>query len=66
MLDDIAHNRGMPAQVDKSAFEVGKNLALTPGAVVFQNPVLELIQYTPTTDKVYERPPPAIKPPDDD
>jgi polyhydroxyalkanoate synthase subunit PhaC len=56
MLDDIAHNRGLPAQVDKSAFAVGKNLALTPGAVVFRNPVLELIQYAPTTDQVYERP----------
>jgi polyhydroxyalkanoate synthase len=56
MLEDIAHNRGMPAQVDKSAFAVGKNLALTPGAVVFHNSMLELIQYAPTTDQVYERP----------
>ncbi len=56
MLDDMAHNRGMPAQVDTSAFTVGQNLALTPGAVVFRNPVLELIQYTPTTEQVYARP----------
>jgi polyhydroxyalkanoate synthase len=56
MLDDIAHNRGMPAQVDRSAFEVGESLALTPGAVVFQNPVLELIQYSPLTQQVSERP----------
>ncbi len=56
MLDDIAHNRGMPAQVDKSAFALGKNLAVSPGAVVFQNPVLELIQYTTITERVYERP----------
>ena len=56
MLDDIAHNRGLPAQVDKSAFALGKNVAVSPGAVVFQNPVLELIQYNTITEQVYERP----------
>jgi polyhydroxyalkanoate synthase subunit PhaC len=56
MLHDLQVNKGMPAQVDTSAFEVGKNLALTPGAVVFRNPVLELIQYAPITDTVYARP----------
>jgi polyhydroxyalkanoate synthase len=56
MLSDIAENRGMPAQVDKSAFEVGKNIALSRGAVVFRNDVLELIQYEPLTEKVHARP----------
>ncbi len=56
LLQDIASNQGMPAQVDTRAFEVGRDLALTPGAVVFRNEVLELIQYTPTTAKVYARP----------
>jgi poly[(R)-3-hydroxyalkanoate] polymerase subunit PhaC len=37
---DIRHNKGMPTQVDRSAFEVGKNLALSRGAVVFRNEVL--------------------------
>ena len=46
----------MPSQVDRTAFQVGKNLALTPGAVVFKNEVLELIQYAPATDQVYRRP----------
>jgi polyhydroxyalkanoate synthase len=56
LLDDFVNNGGLPAQVDKNAFAVGRNLALFPGSVVFRNPVLELIQYAPTTESVYERP----------
>lgn len=56
MLSDLVENRGMPAQVDKQAFQVGKNIGLSPGAVVFRNDVLELIQYAPTTPEVYSRP----------
>ncbi|MCY1274240.1 Poly(3-hydroxyalkanoate) polymerase subunit PhaC [compost metagenome] len=53
---DLVSNGGMPSQVDKSAFEVGGNLATTEGAVVFRNEALELIQYQPTTELVHERP----------
>jgi polyhydroxyalkanoate synthase subunit PhaC len=53
---DMLKNQGMPAQVDKSAFEVGKNLGTSKGAVVFRNEVLELIQYAPATEQVYGRP----------
>jgi polyhydroxyalkanoate synthase subunit PhaC len=62
MLEDIASNHGMPAQVDKSAFKVGGNLACTSGAVVFKNEVLELIQYTSMTPTVHRRPLLAIPP----
>lgn len=62
MLEDVAQNHGMPSQVDKSAFQVGGNLACTPGAVVFRNEVLELIQYAAGTDSVYRRPLLAIPP----
>ncbi|MFP3553098.1 alpha/beta fold hydrolase [Paraburkholderia sp. SIMBA_049] len=56
LVTDMLQNQGMPAQVDKTAFKVGKNLGTSPGAVVFRNEVLELIQYAPATEHVYARP----------
>ena len=43
-------------QSDSSMFEVGRNLAITPGKVIYQNELMQLIQYTPSTEKVLKRP----------
>ncbi|MEG0862299.1 MAG: class II poly(R)-hydroxyalkanoic acid synthase [Pseudomonas sp.] len=56
LLDDLRHNDGLPRQVNPQAFEVGRNLATTPGAVVFRSELLELIQYKPMSEKQYARP----------
>jgi polyhydroxyalkanoate synthase len=56
LVDDLINNGGMPAQVDKSPFTVGENIANTAGKVVFRCPVAELIQYAPTTSEVQARP----------
>src|SRR5919107_5349757 len=54
MLNDIA--AGQMTQTKPGVFEVGRNLATTPGKVVKQTPLYQLIQYTPTTDEVLKTP----------
>ncbi len=58
LIEDLERGEGQLAirQTDMDAFEVGKNMALTPGKVVFQNDLIQLIQYSPTTETVYKRP----------
>ncbi|WP_181321958.1 class I poly(R)-hydroxyalkanoic acid synthase [Trinickia symbiotica] len=62
LLSDL--RRGKISQSDESRFVVGKNIASTEGAVVFENDLIQLIQYKPRTESVFERPllmvPPCI------
>ena len=57
-------HKGRLSQTDESAFEVGRNLATAPGRVVYENPLIQLVQYAPSTAQVGKRPlvmvPPCI------
>ncbi len=65
-LQNLMHDlqQGHMSQTDESLFEVGRNVATTEGAVVFENELFQLIEYKPLTAKVHERPflliPPCI------
>jgi polyhydroxyalkanoate synthase len=58
LLTDLERGKGQLAikMTDMEAFKVGENIAVTPGKVVFQNALMQLIQYQPATDKVLKRP----------
>ena len=58
LVRDLEANGGdlVVTLADRDAFRVGENLATTPGEVVYRNRMLELIQYTPTTEKVHKTP----------
>ncbi len=58
LIEDIERGGGRlnVAQTDFGKFEIGRNIATTKGSVVFQNDLMQLLQYDPVTEEVYERP----------
>ncbi len=60
---DVRRNGGMPSMIEPGAFEVGRDLAVTPGAVVARNPVAEVLQYAPAAGTVFARPMLVVPPP---
>jgi polyhydroxyalkanoate synthase subunit PhaC len=61
-LRDVRHNGAMPSTIEPGTFEVGQDLALTPGAVVARD-AAEVLQYAPATQTVFERPVLVVPPP---
>jgi polyhydroxyalkanoate synthase len=61
-IDDQRHNGGMPAQVRRDAFVIGKDLAASPGAVIYRDEVCEVLQFAPSTPQVHVRPLVVIPP----
>ncbi len=59
-FEDLA--KGRVSSTDEKAYEVGKNIATTPGAVIFENELMQVIQYAPATETVRERPLVVIPP----
>ena len=55
-VNDLVNNGGLPASVDKSKFQVGKNLATAEGACVLRSEIAELLQFKPQSAEVYSRP----------
>ena len=55
-VHDLLHNGGWPSQVDSSGFEVGVNIAATPGSILYRSDLIELIQYSPQTSETYAVP----------
>jgi polyhydroxyalkanoate synthase len=53
---DVVRNGGWPSQVDASGHEVGRTMAVTPGQVVYRSELIELIQYSPQTPRVFDIP----------
>jgi len=62
-VSDVRHNGGMPSTAKPGVLKVGEDLAVTPGGVISRDDVAEVIQYTPTTRQVFERPTLIIPPP---
>ena len=58
LLEDLERGQGKLSikMTDAEAFQVGENIAVTPGKVIYQNELMQLLQYSPTTEQVYSRP----------
>lgn len=58
LLEDVTRGKGklLIRQTDMDAFEVGRNMAVTPGKVIWENNIAQLIQYAPVTEKVVAKP----------
>ena len=58
LLSDLERGKGnlKISMTNEEAFKIGENIAVSPGKVIYQNELMQLIQYAPTTDRVYKRP----------